>query len=687
MIDFGLVDQRFPASRKPFDYLVMAMAILKSTFFFFLSFVVLAFVACDDESQDPPSASLQVSVIRVGSYTLDLSDYTKNQNVPFDKPIVATFSAALDETSVENAVQLRRANTGEYVPLIFSYLDEGKTLSAQPGVNLISNEIYDFQLSNDLKGSKGESFLGYFVEFITIPEALTVTSMKIGSTEVLSTTLVTDVALEGTTIEVTFNKPLDPSFITSQYFAVVTQGVTVPLLFSQSNENKTVVITLNEKLKDLRKYQLSISGDVRGERGEILSSFAKIFYTQPDPAPDFPVLTDDDLLTHVQQQTFKYFWDFAHPSSGMARERNTSGNTVTSGGSGFGIMSIIVGIERNFISRGDGIQRMNEIVTFLEAADRFHGAWSHWIDGSTGKVIPFDTKDNGGDLVETSFLVQGLLTFRQYLQLSDTVGNNLINRINVLWNGVEWDWYRKNDENVLYWHWSPNYTWEKNFPMYGYFEEQITYFLAAASPTHGIPKVVYSNGYGKNGAIKTGSTHYGYTLPLGSPSPLFWVHYSYLGLEPRFSDDYADYWEQNVNASLINHAYCVANPKKFVGYSDGCWGLTSSDNQYGYDAHSPANDLGVIAPTAALSSFPYTPQESMKALKFFYYTIGDRLWGPYGFYDAFNLTDGWTASSYLAIDQGPIIVMIENYRTGLLWDLFMSAPEVQSAVNTLSFSY
>lgn len=407
----------------------------------------------------------------------------------------------------------------------------------------------------------------------------------------------------------------------------------------------------------------------------------------PDPEPDFPILADDELLTHVQQQTFKYFWDFAHPASGMARERNSSGNTVTSGGSGFGIMSIIVGIERNFILRSEGMQRMDKIVSFLETADSFHGAWPHWIDGNTGDVIPFSTKDDGGDLVETSFLVQGLLTFRQYLQPSDTMGNNLINRINDLWEAVEWDWYRKNNEDVLYWHWSPNYNWDMNFALYGYFEEQITYFLAAASPTHSIQKSVYMNGYGLNGAIKTGNTFYGYTLPLGSPSPLFWVHYSYLGLDPHFTDDYADYWEQNVNASLINHAYCTVNPKNFVGYTDSCWGLTSSDNQISYAAHSPANDIGVITPTAALSSFPYTPAESMKALKFFYYTVGDRLWGQYGFYDAFNLTEGWTANSYLAIDQGPIIIMIENYRTGLLWELFMSAPEVQNAVNELDFSY
>jgi hypothetical protein len=349
-------------------------------------------------------------------------------------------------------------------------------------------------------------------------------------------------------------------------------------------------------------------------------------------------------------------------------------------------MALVVGMERNFISRSEGIERMKKIVTFLETADRFHGAWSHWINGATGEVIPFSEKDNGGDLVETSFLVQGLLTFRQYLHAGVTEESLLIDRITALWESVEWDWYRKNNSDVLYWHWSPNYDWDMNFPLRGYFEEQITYFLAASSPTHGIPKSVYVAGYGDNGSIVTNNAYYGYTLPLQSPGPLFWVQYSYLGLDPHFNDDYTNYWTQNVNATLINQAYCVANPKGYIGYSDQCWGLTASDNQNGYDAHSPSNDKGVITPTAALSSFPYTPQESMKALKFFYYKLGDRLWGDYGFYDAFNLTDGWTANSYLAIDQGPIVVMIENYRTGLLWELFKSAPEVQNGKTVLGFT-
>jgi hypothetical protein len=487
---------------------------------------------------------------------------------------------------------------------------------------------------------------------------------------------------------ISFSEPLDHQSAQSAIvFTSPTGDVSYDLAFTKGDS--TLTIKPATPLKYLSIYFLQISSTLKSTslKKELNESVTIKIVTTFNPADKFPRIADDALLDSVQKKTLKYFYDFAHPASGMARERNTSGNTVTSGGSGFGIMALIVGMERNFITRQQGIQQMTKITTFLENADRFHGAWSHWIDGNTGKVIPFSSKDNGGDLVETSFLVQGLITFRQYLKPADTVGNNLINRITTLWKGVEWDWYRKNDQNVLYWHWSPNFNWDMNFAMYGYFEEQITYFLAAASPTHSIPKIVYSNGYGKNGSIVKNNTFYGYKLPLESPSPLFWVHYSYLGLDPHFTDDYANYWEQNVNASLINYAYCVANPKKFVGYSDQNWGLTSSDNQSGYSAHSPDNDLGVITPTAALSSFPYTPVESMKALKFFYYTMGDKLWGPYGFYDAFNVTAGWTANSYLAIDQGPIVVMIENYRTGLLWDLFMSAPEVQAGVTKLNFVY
>jgi hypothetical protein len=526
-------------------------------------------------------------------------------------------------------------------------------------------------------------------------EPLAITSFKIDGIEQVGTSNIRN-APRSAYYEITFSAPIDPKFATVEYVDLSGSEL---FTYTLSNSDKTIKLTPTQPLQHLYRYLFWVSHEVKGKKGEALpDQFSQYFFTELDTTPKKPLLPNDedsdadntnDLLSVVQQQTFKYFYDFAHPVSGMARERNSSGNTVTSGGSGFGIMALIVGIERGFITRAEGLERMDKILDFLETADRFHGAWPHWMNGNTGDVIPFSANDNGGDLVETSFLVQGLLTFRQYLNSGIAEENSLINRINILWHGVEWDWYRRCEptcQNVLYWHWSPDKNWAMNFALYGYFEEQITYVLAAASPTHGIPKIVYSNGYGKNGAIVKNNTYEGITLPLESPAPLFWVHYSYLGLDPHFTDDYANYWTQNVNASRINQKYCIRNPKNFVGYSDACWGLTSSDNQNGYNGHSPSNDLGVIAPTAALSSFPYTPAESMKALKFFYYTMGDRLWGAYGFYDAFNPTENWYASSYLAIDQGPIIVMIENYRTGLLWDLFMSAPEIQTARNELDFN-
>jgi hypothetical protein len=658
---------------------------MKAAGLFAVLILLQFFSSCRDNENEPASGSLQLNELRIGSYILSPANPDQNKEAPIDQSITARFSAALLSSSVSESVQLK-VKGGAPVSVTFEFSDGDKTLTIRPATWLEPNKNYELVIAHSLKGKARETFPGLTVSFQTIPNKLSIVSLKIDGSEVLNTSPVTNVS-NTLSVEITFSDPILPAHATSDYFFITGGSSALPLTYQLSEGNKKLILTSSQKLASLTRYQLYISNELKGANQETFTLFTKYFYSALDPTPKFPVITDDELLTLVQQQTFKYFWDFAHPASGMARERNTSGDLVTTGGSGFGLMALIVGIERGFITRTEGIQRLEKIITFLESADRFHGAWPHWINGNTGKVIPFSTKDNGGDLVETSFLVQGLITFRQYLDPGNATENNLIGRINTLWEGVEWDWYRKNNENVLYWHWSPTYNWEMNFPLSGYFEQQITYLLAAASPTHSIPKIVYSNGFAKNGGIVQNNTYYGINLKLGGLFPLFWVHYSYLGLDPRFSDDYANYWEQNVNASRINQAYCIANPKKYIGYSDACWGLTSSDNQSGYAAHSPANDLGVITPSAALSSFPYTPAESMKALKFFYYNLGDKLWGPYGFYDAFNLTSGWYANSYLAIDQGPIIAMIENHRSGLLWNLFMSAPEVQSGISKLNFVY
>lgn len=406
-----------------------------------------------------------------------------------------------------------------------------------------------------------------------------------------------------------------------------------------------------------------------------------------------PNLTDDQLLDVVQRQTFRYFWDFAHPVSGMARERSNTtfdyGNeVVTIGGTGFGIMATIVATHRGWITRDSAAYHLLKIVKFLSKADAYHGAFPHWMNGATGKTIPFSRKDDGADLVETSYLFQGLLTARQFFNADTPLESDLRRRINWLWDDVEWDWFTNGGQHVLYWHWSPNNGWAMNLPIKGYNECLITYVMAACSRSHPIDAAVYHEGWAKSDSFINGKTYYGFRLPLGFNygGPLFFAHYSFLGLDPRgLQDRYANYWEQNVNHTLINRAYCIENPHHYTGYGKMCWGLTASDDQDGYSAHAPDNDLGVITPTAALSSFPYTPEYSMQALRNFYYNLGDKIWSDYGFVDSFNETKGWYAKSHLAIDQGPIIIMIENYRSRLLWDLFMSCEEVQAGLKKLDF--
>lgn len=398
-------------------------------------------------------------------------------------------------------------------------------------------------------------------------------------------------------------------------------------------------------------------------------------------------LTDEELMDMVQEATFYYFWDHAHPVSGMARERLGSGETVTTGGTGFGIMAILVAIHRGFITREEGLARIQKICNFLENADRFHGAWPHWMNGTTGKVIPFSTYDNGGDLVETAFLVQGLLTARAFFD-GDGAEAQLRNQITSLWETVEWDWYSRGG-NVLYWHWSPNYQWQMNMQIRGFNETMIVYLLAIASPTHSVPASLYHTGWAGASYYLNGKTFYGYKIDVGWDygGPLFFTHYSYLGFDPRNKrDKYTNYFINNRNIALIHHAYCIANPQNHTGYSDECWGLTASDDPDGYAVHEPiaSRDNGTISPTAALSSFPYTPEESMKALRYFYRSL-PRLWGKYGFFDAFNQSRNWWATSYLAIDQGPIVCMIENYRSGLLWERFMSNPEINPALQAIGF--
>ena len=422
-----------------------------------------------------------------------------------------------------------------------------------------------------------------------------------------------------------------------------------------------------------------------------LWSCSKADPAQPAPTPTvipYPIPvpvpvdnSDKGLMDKTQKNTFLYFWDFAHPTSAMARERTVSGETVTSGGTGFGVMAIVTATSRGWITRTQAVERLTKMTNFLEKADRFHGVWPHWMNGTTGKVIPFSAKDNGGDLVETSFLVAGLLTAREYFSGSDAAETALRDKIKILWESVEWKWHINAGD--LYWHWSPTVGFGLNFKLKGYNETLITYVLSLASPTQAIPSSIYESTWKSGGDFLRAQEYFGYKLDIGPPygGPLFFVHYSFLGLDPRqMKDQHTYYWKHAVNTTLINRAYCLEKAPKEYGYSEKNWGLTSSDEPNGYSDHSPQNgrDNGTIAPTAALSSFPYTPYYSMQALRNF--DTDSKLSGGYGFVDAYNKKANWYALDHIAIDQGPIVVMMENYRTGLIWKLLMNAPEIKSAL-------
>lgn len=455
---------------------------------------------------------------------------------------------------------------------------------------------------------------------------------------------------------------------------------------------------------NLRHLHLYIVTAIALSCGSCSSGDREMVISPPSGEPPAStVYTDSQIIDMVQKDATKYFWDYAEVNSKLARERYHTDNpgadasVVSTGGSGFGLMTILVAIKNGNVPRSEAVSRLTTSLNFLQNANRFHGAWSHWINGTTGNVIPFGTMDNGGDLVETAFLVQGLICVREYFKNSTEPSElALSQKADSLWKGVEWNWYTQG-QNVLYWHWSPNYDFQMNLKIQGYDETIITYILAAASPNYSIDKTVYQQGWARNGSIKASASQYGIPLVVnhnganGTVGPMFFSHYSFLGLDPRgLTDEYVNYGDATKNHAKIMHQYAIANPKNWTGYSAKNWGLTASysrnsDGTTGYSAHQPTNDLGIISPTAAISSMPYTPTESMNYLRFLYNDNYSKYIGVAGPYDAYSVHFNWLTPRYLAIDQGPISPMIENHKSAFLWNLFMNAPDIRQGLIKLGF--
>ncbi|MGQ0712901.1 MAG: glucoamylase family protein [Gemmatimonadaceae bacterium] len=449
-----------------------------------------------------------------------------------------------------------------------------------------------------------------------------------------------------------------------------------------------------------RRVQYRIAASDR--RGQTSSMSAPVTVATRD-------LSDDELMTMVQEAHFRYYWEGAHPVAGLARE-NIPGDDdlVATGAAGFGIMAILVGAERGFVTRQAAAARLLRIVEFLERADRFHGAWPHFLNGRTGKVIPlFGPADNGADLVETAFLTQGLLAARQYLNGASEIERTIARKITRLWESIEWSWFRRTPESeFLFWHWSPDQAWQINHPLIGFNETMIVYILAIASPTHAVSPSMYYTGWAGQSEravryrqgwgqttdgdhYRNGNTYHGIMLPVGVGvgGPLFFTHYSFMGFDPHaLTDQWTNYFENNRALARINQAYAIANPGGYRGYGANAWGLTASDDPWGYSAHEPKleRDNGTIAPTGALASYPYAPEAAAAALKHFYRDLGRQIWAELGFRDAFNLTEGWVAPIYMGLNQAPVTVMIENHRTGLIWRLFMANPEIRKALDGIA---
>lgn len=414
-------------------------------------------------------------------------------------------------------------------------------------------------------------------------------------------------------------------------------------------------------------------------------------------------MSDDELLDMVQEACLRIYWERAHPIAGMALECVPGDeHLVALGASGFGILAILAGVERGFVEREAAADRLLKIVDFLGRADRFHGAWPHFLDGRDGRADAFFGRyDNGGDLVETAFMAQGLLAARQYFDRDEPIEVQIRQGITALWESIEWDWYRRAPDGlVLYWHWSPEHGWHIDHPLIGWNETMIAYLLAIASPTHPVPASLYYSGWAATDAqaleyrrswgktrdgegYSNGHSYYGIELNVGvgSGGPLFFTHYSYLAIDPRqISDHYTNYFDNNRAIALINYHYCQANSGGYQGYGPGFWGLSACDDHSGYQAHDPTpkNDNGTIAPTAALASFPYTPEQSMAVLKHLYREFGAQVWGIYGFRDAYNPTVNFISPIYMGLNQAPITVMIENWRSGLLWRLLSADPDISA---------
>jgi hypothetical protein len=401
-------------------------------------------------------------------------------------------------------------------------------------------------------------------------------------------------------------------------------------------------------------------------------------------------LDDEAFLDLVQRTAFDYFWYETNPANGLIKDRSSDPSLSSIAAVGFGLSALTVGIDRGWISREAGRARVLTTLTFLwnsphgpePDATGYKGFYYHFLDMQTGR------RDGDSELstIDTALLLGGVLHVQQYFDQADATEDQIRALADAIYRRVEWPWMQVRAPKVCH-GWTP----ERGFLLYdwgGYNEAMILYLLALGSPTfpiHPEAWAAWTSSY-------AWETHYGHAFVVFPP--LFGHQYSHVWVDfrdiqdPYMRDKGLDYFENSRRATLANRAYAIANPHGWADYGENVWGLTASDIPSSYRARGAPpgeSDDGTITPTAVGGSLVFTPRESLAALRYMYTTYRTRLWGPYGFKDAFNPSIKWFASDYLGIDQGPFVLMLENYRTGRIWNVLMPHAAIQRGLKRAGF--
>jgi hypothetical protein len=418
------------------------------------------------------------------------------------------------------------------------------------------------------------------------------------------------------------------------------------------------------------------------------------------------------FLDSLSKHTFNFFWETADSNTAQIPDRWPTPSFSSIAATGFGITSYLIGAERGYITRAQAAERVLKTITFLHQLPKgdstsgvvgYKGFFYHFIDMKTGhrfRNVELST-------IDTGLLMAGILSAQSYFDGDNEKEQQIRAIADSLYLAIEWDW-AMNNEQTMTMGWHP----EKGFiesRWRGYNEAMILYVLALGSPTHTIPAeswTAWTSTY--QWANYYGQEHVNF-------GPLFGHQYSQMYIDfrgiydPYMKDKGIDYFENSKRATYANRAYCMANPGHYTGYSTNIWGLTACDGPgnsnkinpnisfMGYHARGAAqyynDDDGTITPTAAGGSIAFAPEICIPALQAMYEQYGDKIYTRYGFVDAFNLSienkdgsTGWVDTDHLGIDQGPILIQAENYRSELVWNLMKKNPYIINGLKKAGFS-